>query len=84
MRSQVQLLLGPPVSCGETLFEDTDLVRGLSSVGRAPALQAGGQRFEPVRLHHFSNFPEMKTTVSAVNTADLADLPPFFDIVNGF
>jgi hypothetical protein len=29
-------------------------------------------------------FPEMKTTVSAVNAADLADLPPFFDIVNGF
>jgi hypothetical protein len=26
----------------------------------------------------------MKTTVSAVNAADLADLPPFFDIVNGF
>ena len=24
----------------------------LSSVGRAPALQAGGQRFEPVSLHH--------------------------------
>jgi len=29
-------------------------------------------------------FPEMKTTVSAVKAADLADLPPFFDIVNGF
>ena len=26
----------------------------------------------------------MKTTVSAVNAADLADLPPFFDIVNAF
>ena len=24
---------------------------GISSVGRAPALQAGGQRFEPANLH---------------------------------
>ena len=24
---------------------------GFSSVGRAPALQAGGQRFEPANLH---------------------------------
>ena len=29
------------------------MVRGFSSVGRAPALQAGGQRFEPVKLHHY-------------------------------
>ena len=26
--------------------------RGCSSVGRAPALQAGGQRFDPAQLHH--------------------------------
>ncbi len=26
--------------------------RGLSSAGRAPALQAGGRRFDPDRLHH--------------------------------
>lgn len=26
-------------------------VRGLSSAGRAPALHAGGQRFDPARLH---------------------------------
>ena len=25
---------------------------GVSSAGRAPALQAGGQRFDPVYLHH--------------------------------
>ena len=25
---------------------------GFSSAGRAPALQAGGQRFEPANLHH--------------------------------
>ena len=28
-----------------------DHIRGLSSVGRAPALQAGGQGFEPPSLH---------------------------------
>ena len=26
-------------------------IRGYSSAGRAPALQAGGQRFEPAYLH---------------------------------
>jgi len=29
------------------------LIWGCSSVGRAPALQAGGRRFEPAQLHHF-------------------------------
>ena len=28
-------------------------VRGISSAGRAPALQAGGRRFDPVILHQF-------------------------------
>ena len=28
------------------------LIRGCSSAGRAPALQAGGHRFDPVHLHH--------------------------------
>ena len=28
--------------------------RGCSSAGRAPALQAGGHRFEPVHLHQLS------------------------------
>ena len=27
-------------------------IRGYSSAGRAPALQAGGQRFDPAYLHH--------------------------------
>jgi hypothetical protein len=27
--------------------------RGFSSAGRAPALQAGGRRFDPVNLHQF-------------------------------
>lgn len=33
---------------------DTELAttRGCSSAGRAPALQAGGQEFDPPHLHH--------------------------------
>ena len=38
--SEVQILPGPP-----------PFVWGRSSAGRAPALQAGGRRFEPDRLH---------------------------------
>ena len=33
----------------------TKFSRGRSSVGRAPALQAGGRRFETVRLHQVSD-----------------------------
>ena len=29
------------------------IFRGCSSIGRAPALQAGGHRFDPGQLHHF-------------------------------
>ena len=32
-------------------------IRGYSSAGRAPALQAGGQRFDPAYLHHLENRP---------------------------
>ena len=35
----VQVHLGPP------------FIWGISSAGRAPALQAGGQRFDPAMLH---------------------------------
>src|SRR6478735_1262518 len=44
-RSQVQVLVAPPQP------------RGLSSVGRAPALQAGCQEFESPRLHHARRRP---------------------------
>ena len=47
MRSEVQIFPGPPV-LSIFLF-----LWGISSAGRAPALQAGGQRFEPAILHHF-------------------------------
>jgi hypothetical protein len=31
----------------------TNYLWGFSSAGRAPALHAGGQRFEPAKLHHY-------------------------------
>ena len=32
--------------------DDRVNIRGCSSAGRAPALQAGGQEFESLHLHH--------------------------------
>ena len=76
MRSEVQLLLGPPLQ---------NMVGGLSSAGRAPALQAGGHRFDPDRLHQFNISPEVKTTVPVQsNLVRFAGFARFFDIVNGF
>ena len=34
-------------------FYKSRWIWGFSSAGRAPALQAGGQRFDPANLHHF-------------------------------
>ena len=45
----VQIHPDPPGSC-----------RGCSSVGRAPALQAGGHRFDPVHLHQFRKERKLK------------------------
>ena len=39
---------------------------GCSSVGRAPALQAGGQEFEPPQLHQL--FLDIKIHIYTVNT----------------
>lgn len=54
MRSEVQVLPGPPriaLRRMETFGERHESLRGHSSAGRAPALQAGGRRFDPVWLH---------------------------------
>ena len=43
----------------ETVWESRwlpDFQWGRSSVGRAPALQAGGQEFESLRLHWIKNY----------------------------
>ena len=66
MRSQVQILLGPPLCDKRStvsrdaggafidIWRGTYDIWGLSSAGRAPALHAGGQGFDPPRLHHIS------------------------------
>ena len=45
--------------------------RGCSSVGRAPALQAGGRRFDPVQLHQ---------GWKALAPAGCRLLPPFLSV----
>ena len=57
MRSVVRIYPDPPTSAGPNalLFRvQSGRLRGHSSAGRAPALQAGGRRFDPVWLHHLS------------------------------
>ncbi len=53
VRSEVQVFPGPPrIRSGGSGFRlPTSPPWGCSSVGRAPALQAGGHRFDPVQLH---------------------------------
>jgi hypothetical protein len=67
VRSEVQIFPGPPTpgirfqQSGIRLIPDflipdfLNPCRGHSSVGRAPALQAGGRRFDPVWLHQTSS-----------------------------
>ena len=47
MRPVVQVHPGPPAQLESG---------GISSAGRAPALQAGGQRFDPAILHQSGMF----------------------------
>ena len=45
--------LGPRGRRFESCLPDSKIkIWGLSSAGRAPALHAGGQRFDPASLHH--------------------------------
>ena len=44
--------LGPRGRRFESCLPDFLNKWGLSSAGRAPALHAGGQRFDPASLHH--------------------------------
>ena len=47
MRSEVQVFPGPPPLVAGVSATSGWILGGISSVGRAPALQAGGHRFEP-------------------------------------
>ena len=49
VRSVVRVHKGPPPAATHS--------GGCSSAGRAPALQAGGRRFEPAHLHHRHHTP---------------------------
>ena len=51
MRSVVRIYLGPPSSEALGSAPRAKRVRGCSSVGRAPVLQAGGRGFDPLQLH---------------------------------
>jgi hypothetical protein len=41
---------------------------GFSSAGRAPALQAGGQRFDPVKLHQIDQSPLIRLVLRSTVT----------------
>lgn len=52
---------------------------GISSAGRATALQAEGQRFEPVILHPYVNEGRAsKRRMGSDDLENLADTPPAF------
>src|SRR6266540_5157589 len=52
---------------------------GCSSVGRAPALQAGGHRFDPVQLHQIRKEASWKISSFSKLTGKPRGLPLIFD-----
>ena len=54
MRNDEYIPIDKKLSCSEIVGSNPTfaLIWGYSSAGRAPALQAGGQRFDPAYLHH--------------------------------
>ena len=69
MRSQVQVLIGPPLNN----IIKINLGWGISSAGRAPALHAGGQRFDPAILHHLCNLSSRKLNISSIEIEFIFD-----------
>ena len=51
--------LGPRGRRFESCLPDQLFIWGLSSAGRAPALHAGGQRFDPARLHQIFKYKDL-------------------------
>ena len=62
------------VHFGPPLTHYTKDKRGFSSAGRAPALQAGGQRFDPANLHQDSKEFKRLTEVPWKQDASLSFL----------
>jgi hypothetical protein len=56
-RARLRGVWGFPVEV--RVFSTAPCFWGISSVGRAPALQAGGQRFESAYLHHYSSIAQL-------------------------
>ena len=50
------------------IHPDPPNLRGCSSAGRAPALQAGGRRFDPDQLHH-AQMPDVRSQMSVAPVA---------------
>ena len=68
MRSLVQVQDGPPQSNEENGVRGKSW--GYSSVGRAPALQAGCQRFKSAYLHHSISDKNRENRFSTVITIE--------------
>ena len=81
-RSAVQVCLGLHIAVRQCAsgFRAWDYIGGLAQLARAPALQAGGQRFESVILHEF-----VRKRIDEVNpvpdTVGVLRRIAFFDIL---
>jgi hypothetical protein len=66
-------------------FSVSRIIRGLSSAGRAPALHAGGQRFDPARLHHTYVYLRLShkgsVTTMIVHIEDVLKVSSIFEVV---
>src|SRR5215210_9022248 len=69
---------GSMIGTASTAFGLTMPIRGVSSAGRAPALQAGGHRFDPGTLHFvFQGFPRTaRHSTQLLPTPAPHSLPP--------
>ena len=75
MGSQVQVLSDPPNLIAKAeRFKDIEFTMiswGLSLVGRAPALHAGGQEFDSPSLHQISRTEKQRFSLKFKQTAML-------------
>jgi hypothetical protein len=79
VRSQVQLLLGPPI-----LTVRPNGAGALAQLVEHLLCKQGVNGSNPLSSTIFWISRDEDKIFRCLTTADLADLPPFFDIVNGF